>query len=500
MTLQRMIPSSCLVALLLGQAAFAAPAVQKSPPASSSTKAPAAVDRSRPPVPELSKAWRAEAPVRFTLTNGLEVLLVERPQVPLVDVVVQVRSGASHDPVQLPGAAAWTSAMLTEGAGKLDALKLADAVDFLGADIGADAGWEGSRVMLHVPSARLDDGLALLADVTLRPTFPEKEWQRLKEEKRTEFLQWRDSPYALSQLARDEALWGNHRYSIPKSGTPASLERAKLQDLKAFHKARYTVDNAFVVVVGDVTKADAERMLEKHFGSWQKAPKGAAAPVWPEPVALQGGPQIILVDKPGAPQSVVAALVRAPDGLEELDASTEVMNTLLGGSFTSRLNQNLREENQYSYGARSSFDVREQGNSFVAMAAVATPVTAPAAAEMVKELQLIRSYIEDTEAQRARGYLALTFPTTFETGGAVASFWAWAHAKQVPTERVQGFPERALKQDHAALLAAARKNLPLEDLRIVVVGDRAAIEPGLKQLGLGPVTVWTVDELMKRSQ
>lgn len=469
-----------LASSLIGGAAWAAPSV----------------DRSRPPAPETPKPWRADSPVRFTLKNGLEVLLVERHQVPLVDVVVQVRSGASHDPLDLPGAASWTSAMLTEGAGERGALAFADAVEFLGASLAADAGWEGSRVMLHVPSARLDEGLGLLADATLRPSFPEEEWVRLREKKRTEFLQWRDSPYALSQLARDRALWGAHRYALPRSGTPASLEKVKLADLKELHRTRYTVDNAFVVVVGDVTRAEAERLLEKHFGAWKKAPEGFRPPAWRKPPFPSGGPRLILVDKPNAPQSLVAVAARTPDGLEELDPGVEVMNTLLGGSFTSRLNQNLREENQFSYGARSSFDLREHGNAFLALAAVATPVTAPATAEMLKELRLIRSYVEDSEAERARGYLALTFPTTFETGGAVASFWAWAYAKGVPPSRVERFPERALAQSERDLLLAARKSLPLDQLRIVVVGDRAVVEPELKKLGLGPLEVWTAEELL----
>ncbi len=456
----------------------------------------AAVDRSRPPEPEPPKPWQAEAPVRFTLPNGLEVLLVERHEVPLASVIVQVRSGAAHDPLDLPGTAVWTSAMLTEGAGELGALELADAVDFLGASLSADAGWEGSRVMLNVPSARLDDGLELLADVTLRPTFPAAEWQRLADEQRTAFLQWRDNPYALSQLARDRALWGQHRYALPRSGTKASLEKVTLADLKAFHETRFTVDNAFIVVAGDVTRAEAERLLQRHFGGWQKAPAGFRQPEWLAPKPPRDGQQVILVDKPGAPQSLVAALGRAPDDLDELDAGVEVMNTLLGGSFSSRLNQNLREEHQYSYGARSSFDVREDGNAFLAMAAVATPVTAPALEEMLKEIALMRTYVEDSEAARARGYLALTFPSTFETVGAVASFWAWAHAKGVPPERVQRFPARALEQDERALLEAARANVPLSHLRLVVVGDRDSIEPGLQKLGLGPIRVMSVDELM----
>ncbi|MFZ9886184.1 MAG: M16 family metallopeptidase, partial [Myxococcota bacterium] len=173
-------------------------------------------DRSRPPAAVRGAPWQPETPLRFRLENGLEVLLIERHQVPLVDVMVQVRSGALEDPLDLPGLAVWTSGMLTLGAGRYDALALADAVDYLGASLDADASWEGSRVMLHVPATRLDEGLALLADVTLRPTFPTSEWDRYRNERQTEFLQWRDSPYALSQLAQSQSLFAGHRYAEPR--------------------------------------------------------------------------------------------------------------------------------------------------------------------------------------------------------------------------------------------------------------------------------------------
>lgn len=454
------------------------------------------LDRTRPPAATSESPWQPEAPVRFRLENGLEVLLIERHQVPLVDVMVQVRSGALEDPLDLPGLAVWTSGMLTEGAGRYDALALADAVDYLGASLDADASWEGSRVMLHVPAARLDQGMALLADVTLRPNFPAAEWERYRSERQTEFLQWRDSPYALSQLAQSQSLFGGHRYGEPRGGTPTSLARTTVADLREFHRTRFTVDNAFVVVVGDTNRAEVEVLLDKHLGKFSQRPVGFRPPVWRAPTPRAATPEIVLVDRPGAPQSVVAAVVPAPLGLAPLDGPTEAMNTLLGGSFMSRLNQNLREDKQYAYGARSSFDLRPGANVFVASTSVATPVTAPGVVEVRRELERIRTYIEDSESQRASGYRALTFPGAFETGGAVASLWAWAHLRGVSADDVITFPERVLSTTPRAMLDAARKNLALQGLRFVVVGDRAAIGEELRKLQLGKVREVRPEELL----
>lgn len=456
----------------------------------------ASLDRTRPPAATRGSPWQPEAPIQFRLENGLEVLLIERHQVPLVDVMVQVRSGALEDPLDLPGLAVWTSGMLTEGAGRYDALRLADAVDYLGASLSADASWEGSRVMLHVPAARLDQGIALLADVTLHPSFPDAEWERYRSERQTEFLQWRDSPYALSQLAQSQSLFSGHRYGEPRGGTPTSLARTTAAELREFHRTRYTVDNSFVVVVGDTTRTEIEELLGKHLRGFPKRPAEFRPPVWRAPSPRTASPEIVVVDRPGAPQSVVAAVAPAPLGLAPLNGPVEAMNTLLGGSFMSRLNQNLREDKQYAYGARSAFDLRPGANVFVASTSVATPVTAPGVVEVHHELERIRTYIEDSESQRAAGYRALTFPAAFETGGAVASLWAWAHLRGISTADVTSFPARVLSTTPRAMLDAARDNLSLQGLRFVVVGDRSVIKEDLRKLNLGDVRELSAEELL----
>jgi predicted Zn-dependent peptidase len=452
------------------------------------------VDRSRPPVPEEPSPWHPDAPVDFTLDNGLRVRFFERHQVPLVDVILQLRAGAAHDPQGLPGTAAWTLDLLDEGAGDKDALALSDAVDFLGAELSTSAGWEGSQVSLHVPSARFDDALGLMADVILRPAFADSEWQKKRKQAETNFLQWRDSPWALSQLARDRALYGDHRYGKPRSGTPDSLAKVKLDDLKAWWKKQAGPDNGILIVVGDTTQSALKALLNKHLGAWQKVNPAPRAVTRPAPIA---GREVILVDKSGAAQSVIAAVARAPDGLRPLDAENSVLNTLLGGSFTSRLNQNLRERNQYSYGARSTFEVRGDAAQLLAYSAVATPVTAPALRELMNELMRARSYVEDSEALRARRYAALTYPGSFETGRATAGFWAWAHVKGLSDDEVRGFPQRALRVGHRDMLEAALRNVDTTNMRFVVVGDARKIRPALKRLlGFGEIRDLYITDLL----
>jgi zinc protease len=463
-------------------------------PAFASTPLEHKADRSQPPATQPPSAWAPTAPVDFTLRNGLKVRFVERHAVPLIDVVVQIGSGATSDPTGREGLANWTMDLLDEGAGGKGALELAGAVDLLGASLGTDAEWQRSSVSLRVPTARVDEAMGLLADVLLRPAFADADWQKKKKEAETAFLAWRDNPWALWSLARERALFGTHRLGLPRSGTPASLAAVKLSELKTWWAQHGAPDNATLFVVGDVSETRLRALLEKHLGGWSRAqPQPTLA--LPAPPRITGS-EIVLIDKSGAPQSIVSVVARAPDGTDPLAADTDVMNTLLGGSFTSRLNQNLREEHQYSYGARSSFQTWDKTARMLAYAAVATPVTGPATYQMLSELRSIRSYVEDTEALRARRYLALTYPASFETGRAVAGYWAWAAAKGKSDAEVRDYASRVLRVGHRQVLEAGRRDVDMENMRVVIVGDARKIAADLKVLGAGPIVRMSVNELL----
>jgi predicted Zn-dependent peptidase len=450
-------------------------------------------DRSAPPKPGPVKPLKLPAVERLALSNGVGVLLVPMHEVPVAEVLLVVRAGATADPAGREGLARTTADMLDEGAGGRDALALADAIDYLGAQLGTEASWDASIVRLRVPVARLAEALPVMADVALRPDFPESELRRLRKEALTDLLQARDVPGRIASRALAQAVFGTaHRYGRPEGGDAASISAFTVADLRAFHAARYVPSAATLVVAGDVTR-DVLPLVEKAFGAWRTAT--APAPGVAAPVALEAR-TVWLVDKPGAAQSAIRVGAVGPSWSVPGYAAAEVMNTLLGGSFTSRLNDNLREQHGYSYGAASRLLRYRTGGLFVAFSDVQTDKTAPAVSEFLKELERIRTPAKTEEAERARSYAALGYAGDFETTTQVARRMADRVVYDLPEGFFEEFVPKALATDTAALQAAARALVDPARMAYVVVGDRKAVEGPLRALGLGTVRTLTVDEVM----
>jgi predicted Zn-dependent peptidase len=428
-----------------------------------------------------------------TLGNGLPVLLVPVREVPAVEIALVVRSGAASDPAGQPGVATMAADMLDEGAAGKDALTLADALDFLGADLRTGASWDASTVRLHVTTARLREALPLMADVALRPDFPAKELERLRKEALTDLLQARDEPRRVAAVALDRAVFGEaHRYGQPLGGDARSVAALTVDHLRAYHQAHYRPANATLIVVGDVDAAVLP-LLDAAFGSW---PAGGATPgPLPEPRQVSGR-GVWLVDKPGAPQSVVR-LARVGPGRSTAEYhGLQVMNTLLGGSFTSRLNDNLREQHGYAYGAGSGFGYRRTAGAFTAAADVQTQSTADALREFIKELTRIRTPATPEEVERARNYLALGYAGDFETTRQIASQLVQQVVYGLPDDAFSTFVPKVLATRPEDVQRVASRWVDPARLAIVVVGDRKAVETGIRGLGLGPVKLLSVDDVM----
>jgi predicted Zn-dependent peptidase len=471
-----------LASLALGGVLLAAPAL-------------AQADRSAPPKPGPVRALRLPPVERLVLSNGLPVLLVSMHEVPVVEVLLVVRAGAAADPAGREGLGRMTADMLDEGAGGRDALALADAVDFLGAQLDAGASWDATTVRLRVPVARLADALPLLADIALRPDFPEGELVRLRKEALTDLLQARDVPGRIASRALAQAVFGTaHRYGRPEGGDADSIGAFTVTDLRGFHAARYVPAAATLVVAGDVTR-DVLPLVEKAFGAWRAtaAPAPVAAVAAP---SAQKGRTVWLVDKPGAAQSAIRIGAVGPSWSASGYAGTEVMNTLLGGSFTSRLNDNLREQHGYSYGAASRLLRYRTGGLFVALSDVQTDKTAPAVTQFVKELARIRTPATTEDVERARSYAALGYAGDFETTTQVARRVADLVVYELPEGFFEEFVPRAMAVDVAALQAAGRSLVDPARMAFVVVGDRKTVESPLRALGLGAVRTLTVDDVM----
>lgn len=453
-------------------------------------------DRSKPPALAPPPQLTLPAIQQRALRNGVAVWIVEAREVPIVQVSLVVRAGAGDDPAGTFGAASLTAAMLDEGAGGRSALQIADAVEFLGATLTTTSGFDASAVRLNVPVQQLDEGLAIMADVALRPTFPAADLERLRQERLTALLQARDDAASVAGMAFSRILFGRtHRYGTGAIGAEATVKTLSADDLRSFHAAYYQPPNATFIVVGDIAADAVVPRLEKDFGAWPStAALGKQVPV---PAAPQlASRQTFIIDKPDAEQSQIRigwiGLPRStPDYFPLL-----VLNTVLGGSFTSRLNQNLREEHGYAYGASSFFDMRLSAGPFVAAAGVQTDKTAEAMREFFNELEGIRMPIGADELAKAKNFIALGFPAEFETSTDLSRQLEELVVYRLPDDSFERYVPNVLAVTAAAVQQAAGRYIQPPRFAVVVVGDRRSIEPGIRALNLGPVQVMSIDEAL----
>jgi zinc protease len=451
-------------------------------------------DRSKPPA--LGPAPQLTLPPiqKAALSNGIQVLLVESHEAPLVQVNLLVRAGSGDDPAGKFGIASLTAAMLDEGAGTRTALQIADDVEFLGATLGTSSTFDASAVRLNVPVARLGAALAIMADVALRPSFPPDELERLRQERITALLQARDDPSTIAPSAFARLVYGPaHRYGTDAMGTAATLKAFAVADLKQFHASAYQPSGATLVVTGDTTLAALVPLLEKAFGGWKNGAPHTSVPVAAAP---QPTPQIFIVDVPGAEQSEIRI---GNVGVSRSTAdyfTLQVLNTVLGGSFTSRLNQNLREEHGYSYGASSRFTMRLAPGPFTAGAGVQTDKTSESLREFFNELDRIRKPIPADELAKAKNYVALGFPSDFETIGDLAARLEEMVVYRLPDDYYSRYVNAIQGVTAAAVEKAAATYITPDRFVVVVVGDRKVIEPGIRALKIGTVRVLSVDEAL----
>jgi zinc protease len=454
-----------------------------------------APDRSKPPTPGPAPALNLPAIQKRQLSNGLPVWIVEMHEVPVAQVNLLVLSGTADDPAGQFGVASLTAAMLAEGAGSRNSLEIADAVDFLGADMGAASAIDSVAVRLHVPVARLAEALPIMADVALRPTFPRDELERLRRQRLTGLLQARDDPSTIAALAFSRVLYGpTHRYGTATMGTAQSIQALGVDNLKAFYTSRYRPDNATLIVVGDVAPNRVLPQLESAFGAW-KAPSGAKTRTALPDAAQHAARTVYLVDKPGAPQSQIRiGWIGVPRSTADY-FPLQVLNTILGGAFSSRLNLNLREQHGYTYGAASSFDMRADAGPFSAMAGVQSDKTKESLQEFFNELNGILQPVPADELARAKNYVALRFPGGFETTGDISRRLEDVVTYRLPDDYFSSYVQRVQAVTAADVQRVAKRYIDPSRLAVVVVGDLKTTEPGIRSLNLGSVKTITIDEV-----
>ena len=485
---------TALTALASLAACSGAPVVTTATPLPPSPVVAAPIDLTRPPVLGAPPALRVPPITTRQLPNGMRIVVVEQHELPIADVMLQIRNGGEADPAGHTGTAALTSALLTEGTTTRSALQIADQAAFLGVRVGAGSGWEQSTVSLHTPTAQLDSALALFADVALRPTFPAPDLERVRKVRLTSLQQLRDRGPAIADRAYATALYGEqHPYGRPLAGTEASIAAISRADLQSFYDTYYRPNNATLLVVGDVKPDDVERRAQALFGGWARRdvpPPSNATANTPKATTL------VLIDKPGAAQSSFRlGGIGAPRSTQDYFA-LQVLNTILGGSFTSRLNQNLRETRGYTYGAGSGFSMRRMAGPFTASAEIVSAKSDSALTEFMKELRAIRDTVPSDELAKAKRYLQLSLPEDFETTGSIAGQLLPLITYDIPLDFYNTAVERIGAVTQADVQRVARQYVDPDRLTLVIVGDRKTIEPGLRALRPGEIIVRDIRDVL----
>ncbi len=449
-----------------------------------------AVDWASIPAPGPPSDVRLPAVHRSKLANGLSVWIVEQHSLPIVRTDLIVPRGSSDDPPGLPGLARMTTAMLTRGTQFRSALEISGQASLLGAELGAGAGWDSSFVSLDVPAGRWSDALDLFSDIALHPGFQSSELDRIRKEAKTSVQEELAEPEAIAEKAFDRTIFGSrHPYGRSPEGALGSLDRIQPANVRDAYRTSFQPGRAVLVVVGDVKTEDALARIERRFGAW----KGTGPAPSPVPASGPSKPKIILIDKPGAAQSEVrVGKVGVPRSTPD-DFAIQVMNTILGGPFTSRLNQNLREAHGYAYGAFSGFSMRRGAGPFVAEAAIQTDSTGPALAEMFAELKrIVSEKPSDAELRKAKNYLALSFPETMETAGDLARSLASLFVYNLSEDYYDRYVNNVEAVSADDVLRAARATLG-GDFAVVIVGDVSKIRPEIEKLKLGPIELAKYD-------
>jgi zinc protease len=310
----------------------------------------------------------------------------------------------------------------------------------------------------------------------------------------TSLLQRYDQPAAIGSVLLAKTLFGEtHPYGISSLGTEASVRSMTVEDLRAFHETYVRPNNAFLIVVGAVSRDEVEATLATTFAGWTAGE--VPTTTWPK-VEQVSGRRILLVDKPGAAQSDIRIGRIGVSRSSEDFYALQVMNTVLGGSFTSRLNDNLRERNGYSYGAGSSFSFNVQPGPFQAGAAVQTDATDKALQEFFNEFAGILEPVPADELDRGKNYVALRFPAGFQTVGQIASALDDLYVFDLPMDYIARYVDRLLAVDQSDVRQVARKYIDADNMVIVIVGDREKVEAGLRALDLADVEVMSIEDVL----
>lgn len=452
-------------------------------------------DRSRAPETGTPPELKLPQLQRATLSNGLQVVLAERHEVPLVNLWMSADIGYAADRFASPGTASLTMALLSAGTTRRNALQVSDELALLGAQFSSHSSLDSSIARLSALKSKLEPSLELYADLILNPSFPESDFRLQQKQQLSQIKREESTPGQMALRVFPRLIYGQgHPYATPLtgSGTTESITKMTRADVAAFYRTWFRPNHATLIVVGDTTLAQITPLLEKSLSGWHpgETPRKDIQPVSLPPQSL-----VYLIDKPGAPQSMIIVGSVAPPSAHPREIAIEAMNNGLGGIFSSRINLNLREEKHWSYGARSMLmDARGQ-RPYITFANVQSDKTKESMVEILKEFRDILGPrpLSAAELQSIQAYETLRLPGSRETQTSVGSSILNLVQFGLPDDYYETYAGKVRALTSAQIDAAAHIVVHPDQMTWVVVGDRSKIETSIRELGLGELRFLTPD-------
>ena len=456
-----------------------------------------ALDRTKVPAPGKTPDLRVPTWTKTTLANGADLVVSEKHDLPLVSFSITFLGGANQfEPADRTGLASITAAMMSEGTKSRDGEALSNALQLLGTSVSAAIGGESGSMSFVSTAAKFEPTLDILADMLLNSTFPADALERLRAQRLVAITQARSQPGAIAGRVFPTVLYGrNHPYG--RVVTEESIKALTRDDVVAFHAKYFQPGRALITVIGDVTAASVKPTVEKALAAW---PKAGTRPTFSYPaVPAPQKTTIFLVDRPGAAQSTMAIGEPGPPRDTPDYYALQVMNTILGGMFQSRLNANLREEKGYSYGVNSSFAYGKGPGAFRTGGEIVGDKTDAALVEFMKELRGILGErpVTDEELQTAKDSLIQRLPGTFASVSAVNGALTTLWSQGLPDDYYQQYAKAVAAVTKADVLRVAKKHIDMDHLAIVVVGDRKSIEAPLKATNIAPIAYLDIEGVPK---
>jgi zinc protease len=416
------------------------------------------------------------------------VLVIEHRSLPIVSLRLITRSGSFFDG-NLPGLAGITGELLTKGTTTRSAKQIAEEIDFVGGQLASGSDWDANFITINVLRKHLPTGLRILQDIVLHPTFPFPEFDRVRNQRIASLIQRKDDPDFIADREFARTLYRSHPYAFQADGTKESLNSIRLDNIVQFHSTTYVPNNTILAVVGDISPSEAMTEVQKMFEGWEA--KEISTQII-HGITRHNGIRVVTIDKPGAVQSAIRIGHVGITRNSHDYIQAYVLNTLFGGYFQSRINQNLRETHGFTYGAHSTFDARQHEGPFTISADVRNEVTDAAISEILQEMNRIRTeQVGEEELSTVKSYIIGSFPLQIETPSQIASRALSIELYGLPRDYFSTFNSNVAAITASDIQATAGKYFHPESVAIIVSGDVQAIAPACAKFGT--VTIIDVD-------